>query len=61
MIDKVAFMSFFNHKKPTGVVTYGVPAIKAVAGGEFYSYICDEIDAIKSTSKKYSRGNKIEE
>ena len=57
LIDKFAFMSFFNHKKPKGTVTYGVPAIKAVAGGEFYSYISDEIEAIKAASKKFRRGD----
>lgn len=48
--DNVCFMSFFNHSKEKGIV----PAIKAEKGGNFYNFICNDIDAILRQSKRVS-------
>lgn len=46
VVDDIAFMSFFNHHKEKG----SVPAIKAIKGGNLYSYIESELEAIKQNS-----------
>lgn len=53
-INDACYMSFFNHKKPG---KGSVPAIKANKGGEFFNYISEEIDTIRSHSKEIKKCN----